>query len=76
MTTIVRDEILGPVLNYRMAEEKPLFISSNLTPEQLLSHLSLNATALDKTKAMRIMSRISQISELVNMGRRKYDGTN
>lgn len=76
MTTFVRDEILGPVLNYRMAEEKPLFISSNLTPEQLLSHLSLNATALDKTKAMRIMSRISQISELVNMGRRKYDGTN
>lgn len=71
ITTFVRDEILGPILNYRMAEKKPLFISSNLTPDQLLTHLCLNESSLDKTKAMRIMSRIGQISEPINMGRRK-----
>lgn len=71
MTPFVRDEILGPVLNYRMAEKKPLFISSNLTPDQLLTHLSLNEGTLDRTKATRIMSRIVQLSDSFNMGRRK-----
>lgn len=34
----VRDEILGPVLNYRIQENLPLFISSNLDMKELNNH--------------------------------------
>lgn len=68
MTSFVRDEVLGPVLNYRMAENRPIFISSNLTPQQLLVHLETNGSSLDKTKSIRIMQRIGQISEAISLG--------
>lgn len=74
MTTFVRDEILGPVLNYRMAEGKPVFISSNLTPDQLRTHLTIFDNALDSTKAARIIARLGQITKSINMGRRRYNG--
>ena len=31
MSAWLRDEVLGPVLNYRVLECKPLFISSNIS---------------------------------------------
>ena len=68
MTSFVRDEVLGPVLNYRMAENRPIFISSNLTPQQLLVHLETSGSSLDKTKSIRIMQRIGQISEAISLG--------
>ncbi len=68
MTSFVRDEVLGPVLNYRMSENRPIFISSNLTPQQLLVHLETSGSSLDKTKSIRIMQRIGQISEAISLG--------
>jgi len=68
MTPWLRDEILGPIINYRTLENKPLFISSNLSFDDLKKHLAIepkNTMAL--TKAERILSRLQGILKGINM---------
>lgn len=65
MTPWLRDEILGPVINYRLMDHKPLYISSNLNPEELIQHLSINGT--DALKATRISTRLAALAVNVNM---------
>lgn len=56
----VRDEILCPILNYRLQENLPLFISSNLDLKEMLMHYQL----IDKNQsnAERLISRIKASS--------------
>ncbi len=58
-----RDEVLGPILQYRMEEKLPTFFTSNLTIEQLENHLSTSSNAVDKVKARRIVERIKCLTE-------------
>lgn len=62
LTAWSRDEILGPILQYRMDEKLPTFFTSNLNLEQLEIHLSTSATGVDKIKARRIIERIKEVS--------------
>lgn len=62
-----RDEILGPLLQYRMQEGLPTFFTSNLTLEELESHFSTSKEAVDHVKARRIMERVRQVSEPLEM---------
>ncbi len=68
-----RDEVLGPILQYRMDEKLPTFFTSNLTMEQLEKHLSVSNNTVDKLKARRIIERIRNVTdqlELVSDNRR------
>lgn len=68
-----RDEILGPILQYRMEENLPTFFTSNLTLEELETNLAITANGVDKVKAKRIIERIKQLTvsiELVSKNRR------
>lgn len=68
-----RDEILGPLLQYRMENHLPTFFTSNLTIEELENSLSITNSGVDKVKARRIIERIKQLSltiELVSKNRR------
>lgn|SRR5574344_42346 len=56
-----RDEILGTILQSRMNEEKATFFTSNFNIEELEQHLSLNG--LEPIKARRIIERIKQLTE-------------
>ena len=67
MTPWVRDEILGPVINYRLLENKPLFISSNIKPTDLKAHLAIDKAAGSVLKAERISSRMNSLMNSVNM---------
>jgi primosomal protein DnaI len=58
MTPWLRDEVLGPIINYRMNLKKPIFVSSNIKPSDLKKHFMLNASEEEKTKAGRITSRL------------------
>lgn len=74
VTSWGRDEILGTILQYRMNNHLTTFFTSNLTIEELESHLSLTKDSEDKVKARRIIERIKQLSEdmeLISMNRRK-----
>lgn len=62
-----RDEILGTILQYRMDNKMPTFFTSNLNLEELENHLIIKDTAEEKIKARRIMERIKQLSEYLEL---------
>lgn len=63
MTAWTRDEILGAILQYRMAEQLPTFFTSNLSFKELEHHLTYTQRGeKDVVKAARIMERIQTIS--------------
>ena len=67
MTPWIRDEILGPVINYRVLENKPVFISSNIKPGDLKNHLAIDKSSESVLKADRIISRLNALMVSINM---------
>lgn len=68
-----RDEVLGPILQYRMENHLPTFFTSNLTIEELENSLAMTSSGVDKVKARRIIERIKQLTislELISKNRR------
>ena len=68
-----RDEVLGPILQYRMENHLPTFFTSNLTMEELETALATTSSGVDKVKARRIIERIKQLTislELISKNRR------
>ena len=68
-----RDEVLGPILQYRMENHLPTFFTSNLTLEELEKSLSITSSGVDKVKARRIIERVKQLTvslELISKNRR------
>lgn len=69
-----RDEILGTILQYRMDSKLPTFFTSNLTLEELETHLANTKNGVDIVKAKRIIERVKQLTddlELISENRRK-----
>ena len=68
-----RDEVLGPILQYRMDNELSTFFTSNLTLEELENSLAITSSGVDRLKARRIIERIKQLTntlELISTNRR------
>ncbi|OCA91348.1 primosomal protein DnaI [Bacillus sp. FJAT-27225] len=66
MSSWTRDEVLGPILQYRMLEKLPTFFTSNFNFDQLEHHLTYSQRGEEeKMKARRIMERIKYLSEPV-----------
>ena len=69
-----RDEILGPILQYRMDEHLPTFFTSNLSLEELEDHMAVASGKTDKVKARRILERIKQLTESLELiGKNRRD---
>ena len=69
-----RDEILGTILQKRMNNYKTTFFTSNLNIEELERHLRINSYSDDEIKARRIIERVRQLTEdmeLISENRRK-----
>ena len=67
MTPWLRDEILGPVLNYRILEGKPVFISTNLSYNDLKAHLAIDKNPANAIKAERLLSRLQGLIRNIDM---------
>lgn len=67
LTEWSRDEILGTILQYRMEENLPTLFTSNLTMQELETHLSTTNRDIDKVKARRIIERIKQLTTNITM---------
>ncbi|ALC89709.1 primosomal protein DnaI [Bacillus sp. FJAT-18017] len=66
MSSWTRDEVLGPILQFRMLEKLPTFFTSNFNLDQLEHHLTYSQRGEEeKMKARRIMERIKYLSEPV-----------
>ena len=62
-----RDEILCPILQYRMDEKLPTFFTSNLDLKDLENHYAITSKGDEIIKAGRIISRINQLTEYKEM---------
>ena len=74
VTAWSRDEILGPILQYRMDNNLPTFFTSNLSLEELEVSLSEGKNSIDKLKAKRIIERIKYLTDelkLISKNQRK-----
>ncbi len=67
MTPWLRDEILGPIINYRLLEGKTLFISSNIPPIELVNHFSIDKAPQNRIKGERIVSRLKDLVTSISM---------
>ncbi len=74
LTNWSRDEVLEPLLQYRMDNNLATFFTSNFTIEELEKHLAVSSNSVDRVKARRIIERIKQLSvpyELVSKNYRE-----
>ncbi|MFD1863885.1 primosomal protein DnaI [Planococcus chinensis] len=72
MSSWTRDEVLGTILHYRMAERLPTFMTSNFSYSELQHHLTYSQRGeKEDLKAARVMERIRALTEPV-----KLDGRN
>jgi len=68
MTAWTRDEILGTIFHYRMAEQLPTFITSNFNYDELEHHLAQAQKGdIEVVKAGRIMERVKALTEPIEM---------
>lgn len=67
VTSWSRDEILGTILQHRMDNNLVTFITSNLNIDELETNLSITKNNTDKVKARRIIERIKQLTEDIEM---------
>ncbi|MGY3777533.1 primosomal protein DnaI [Isobaculum melis] len=69
MSSWIRDDVLGVILQYRMQEQLPTFFSSNFNMQQLESeHLRTTQRGEDEPlKAKRIMERIRYLAKEIQM---------
>lgn len=68
MSSWLRDEVLGPILQFRMQEKLPTFFTSNFNYEGLEHHLTYSQRGEEeKIKAHRIMERIRYLTEAVEV---------
>lgn len=69
-----RDEVLGTILQARMDNSLATFFTSNLDIKELESHLALSNRSDDLVKARRIIERVKQLTndlELISVNRRE-----
>jgi len=62
-----RDDIFCPLIQYRMENHLPTFFTSNLTLKELEEHFSISKNNVDNVKARRIISRIEQLTDDIEM---------
>lgn len=72
LTSWARDEVLEPILQYRMDSCLSTFFTSNFTMEELEQHLSTTNNSYDRVKAKRIIERIKQLSEPIELVSKNY----
>lgn len=68
MSAWTRDEVLGTILQHRMAEQLPTFFTSNFSYTELEHHLTYSQRGeKDVVKAARIMERIRTVTKAVKL---------
>ena len=61
----LRDEIIAPVIQYRMLNNKPTYITSNLDYNLLSDHFASTKDDINNIKSYRILERIKQMTKRV-----------
>lgn len=73
MTAWFRDEIFGPILQYRLSLGLSICISSNHKLADLHRLFTDTKDDIDKVKSMRIITRIIELTKEVKLNEERYD---
>ena len=65
ITSWLRDEIIAPIIQYRMLNNKPIYITSNLDYKLLNEHFASTKDDINSIKSNRILERIKQMTKRV-----------
>lgn len=68
----IRDEVLGPILQYRMNNILPTFATSNYSIDELITHFAETSNESDGLKAGRIIERIRSLMIPVELKDKDY----
>lgn len=68
----IRDEVLGAILQDRMMNNLFTCISSNISPELLVDHISNGNKEIDLVKASRIYERIKTLMDFIELVDKNY----
>lgn len=71
-SSFIRDEFLGPILQYRMTAGLPVFMTSNYDILTLKKHLSETKEETNVIKAERILERIVYMMKVVKLEDQNY----
>lgn len=71
-TAFIRDEFLGPILQYRMMMNLPVYMTSNYDFKELEKHFVESKDVDDPMKASRIMERIEFLMKPIKLGGNNY----
>lgn len=71
-TAFMRDEVLGPILQFRLQANKPVFMTSNLNFDLLRKHFMESRDQTDTIKSDRIIERIRYLMRPVELDDRNY----
>lgn len=72
MTPWFRDEILLPIIQYRLSGKLPVFFTSNLTMEELVDTLAISKSNTDYVKSVRLIQRIRDLTTYVSLNEEQY----
>jgi len=72
MSSWFRDEIIVPVMQYRLSAKLPVFISSNFSLVQLLDALTLHKDETNRMKAGRLIQRFKDLMHYVKLSEEPY----
>lgn len=68
MSSWVRDEVLGAILQHRMSHKLPTFFSSNFDPDELKHHFTYSQRGeKEEVKAARLMERVLYLATPVRL---------
>ena len=65
ITSWLRDEIIAPIIQYRMLNNKPIYITSNLDYALLKEQFASTKDDINSIKSNRILERIKQMTKRV-----------
>lgn len=73
MSTWFRDQIFGPVIQYRLSVGAPVLVSSNLDIKLLATYLVDPKIDNDKYNAVRIVTRLSELTDRIHLSEKRYN---
>ncbi|MBQ2891982.1 MAG: ATP-binding protein [Bacilli bacterium] len=71
-SNFIRDEVLLPILQYRMVNKKPLFVTSNLSDKEIIAHLAESNKEVDGIKALRVFERLRSLMVFKELSDKNY----
>jgi primosomal protein DnaI len=74
MSPWFRDEVLVPIMQYRLSAKLPVFMTSNFEFVTLVDALTVNKDEMNRVKAARLIQRLKDLMTYVKLTEQQFKG--